>query len=29
LFCLLAPLVLKAAVPQQNFLGILIDDSAA
>ncbi len=28
LFCLLRPsLVLKAAVPQQNFLGILIDDS--
>ncbi|MGE3957290.1 MAG: glutamine amidotransferase [Vicinamibacterales bacterium] len=28
LFCLLRPsLVLRAAVPQQNFLGILIDDS--
>src|SRR6185503_10212216 len=28
LFCLLRPLlVLKAAVPQQNFLGVLIDDS--
>ncbi len=28
LFCLLRPsLILKAAVPQQNFLGILIDDS--
>jgi hypothetical protein len=28
LFCLVRPmLVLKAAVPQQNFLGILIDDS--
>jgi uncharacterized membrane protein len=28
LFCLIRPtLVLKAAVPQQNFLGILIDDS--
>jgi uncharacterized membrane protein len=28
LFCLLRPsLVLKAAVPQQNFLGILLDDS--
>jgi len=27
-FCLLRPaLILKAAVPQQNFLGILIDDS--
>src|SRR5262245_34771750 len=28
LFCLLRPeLILKAAVPQQNFLGVLIDDS--
>src|ERR1700674_652173 len=28
LFCLFRPtLVLKAAVPQQNFLGVLIDDS--
>src|SRR4029079_6435288 len=28
IFCLLRPaLVLKAAVPQQNFLGVLIDDS--
>ncbi len=28
LFCLLRPLlVLKAAVPQQNFLGVLVDDS--
>jgi uncharacterized membrane protein len=28
LFCLLRPaLILKAAVPQQNFLGILLDDS--
>jgi len=28
LFCLLRPmLVLKAAVPQQNFLGVLLDDS--
>jgi uncharacterized membrane protein len=28
IFCLLRPaLILKAAVPQQNFLGILIDDS--
>ena len=28
LFCLIKPtLVLKAAVPQQNFLGVLIDDS--
>ncbi len=28
LFCMLRPsLVLKAAVPQQNFLGVLIDDS--
>src|SRR5262245_43504428 len=28
LFCLFRPvLVIKAAVPQQNFLGILIDDS--
>src|SRR5204863_3729359 len=28
LFCLFRPLlVLKAAVPQQNFIGILIDDS--
>jgi uncharacterized membrane protein len=28
MFCLLRPsLVLKAAVPQQNFLGVLIDDS--
>ena len=28
IFCLLRPtLVLKAAVPQQNFLGILVDDS--
>src|SRR6187399_1202572 len=28
LFCLFRPLlVLKAAVPQQNFLGIIIDDS--
>src|SRR5262245_34923079 len=28
LFCLFRPaLILKAAVPQQNFLGILIDDS--
>src|SRR6186997_27639 len=28
LFCLLRPLlVLRAAVPQQNFLGVLIDDS--
>ncbi len=28
LFCLLRPmLILKAAVPQQNFLGILVDDS--
>jgi uncharacterized membrane protein len=28
LFCLIKPiLVLKAAVPQQNFLGILVDDS--
>jgi len=28
LFCLVRPeLVLKAAVPQQNFLGILVDDS--
>ncbi len=28
LFCLLGPaLILKAAVPQQNFLGVLIDDS--
>src|SRR5262249_51121247 len=28
LFCLFRPLlVLKAAVPQQNFLGILLDDS--
>src|SRR5438045_2510774 len=27
-FCLLRPaLILKAAVPQQNFLGILVDDS--
>src|SRR5947207_2981254 len=27
-FCLLRPaLVLKAAVPQQNFLGVLVDDS--
>src|SRR5262245_59212241 len=27
-FCLLRPsLILKSAVPQQNFLGILIDDS--
>src|SRR3954469_2038724 len=27
-FCLVRPiLVLKAAVPQQNFLGILLDDS--
>src|SRR5215471_13370021 len=27
-FCLLRPsIILKAAVPQQNFLGILIDDS--
>src|SRR5260221_5853703 len=27
-FCLLKPtLILKAAVPQQNFLGVLIDDS--
>src|SRR4051812_12357596 len=27
-FCLLRPsLILKAAVPQQNFLGVLIDDS--
>ena len=28
LFCLIRPtLILKAAVPQQNFLGVLIDDS--
>src|SRR3954449_11999102 len=28
LFCLFRPtLILKAAVPQQNFLGVLIDDS--
>src|SRR3954462_9535362 len=28
LFCLFRPtLVLKAAVPQQNFLGVLVDDS--
>src|SRR3954453_8158332 len=28
LFCLLRPaLILKAAVPQQNFLGVLVDDS--
>ena len=28
LFCLFRPvLVVKAAVPQQNFLGVLIDDS--
>ena len=28
LFCLFRPvLVIKAAVPQQNFLGVLIDDS--
>src|SRR5215475_12871816 len=28
LFCLVRPtLVLKAAVPQQNFLGVLVDDS--
>src|SRR4051794_1811269 len=28
LFCLFRPsLILRAAVPQQNFLGILIDDS--
>src|SRR5690348_9915955 len=28
LFCLVRPtLVLKAAVPQQNFLGVLLDDS--
>jgi hypothetical protein len=28
LFCLIRPtLILKAAVPQQNFLGILVDDS--
>src|SRR5579864_5930030 len=28
LFCLFRPsLILKAAVPQQNFLGILVDDS--
>ena len=28
LFCLVRPtLILKAAVPQQNFLGVLIDDS--
>src|SRR5436853_536164 len=28
LFCLIPPtLVLKAAVPQQNFLGVLVDDS--
>src|SRR5215472_18409688 len=28
LFCLARPtLVLKAAVPQQNFLGVLVDDS--
>src|SRR5712671_4900963 len=28
LFCLIRPtLVLKAAVPQQNFLGVLVDDS--
>src|SRR6476646_4305081 len=27
-FCLLRPaLILKAAVPQQNFLGVLVDDS--
>ena len=27
-FCLLRPsLILRAAVPQQNFLGVLIDDS--
>lgn len=30
LFCLFRPsLILKAAVPQQNFLGILIDDSSS
>ena len=28
LFCLMRPaLILKAAVPQQNFLGVLVDDS--
>src|SRR5688572_28183600 len=28
IFCLLRPsLILRAAVPQQNFLGVLIDDS--
>ena len=28
LFCLFRPvLVVKAAVPQQNFLGVLVDDS--
>src|SRR3977135_2520110 len=28
LFCLFRPaLILKAAVPQQNFLGVLVDDS--
>src|SRR4029079_18381480 len=28
IFCLVRPtLVLKAAVPQQNFLGVLVDDS--
>ena len=28
LFCLFRPtLILKAAVPQQNFVGVLIDDS--
>src|ERR1043166_5969762 len=28
LFCLVRPtLILKAAVPQQNFLGVLLDDS--